>query len=51
MSSMQTVFDRPVDQRLVTAALAPAVFGSMWLDPDVVGPVPDYPRASGALAR
>ena len=50
MISMQTVFDRPVDQRVITAALAPAVFGSMWLDPDVVGPVPDYPRASGALS-
>ena len=50
MQGMQTVFDRAVDQRLITSALAPAVFGSMWLDPDVVGPIPDYPRASGALS-
>ena len=50
MLSMQTVFDRPVDQRLIAAALAPAAFGSMWLDPAVVGPAPDYPRAPGALS-
>ena len=47
---MQTVFDRPVDQRLVTSALAPAAFGSMWLDPAVVGGVPDYPPAPGGLS-
>jgi glycine/D-amino acid oxidase-like deaminating enzyme len=45
---MQTVFDRDVDQRLVTAALAPAVFGSMWLDPDVVGRRPEFPALTGA---
>ncbi|MGI9125654.1 MAG: NAD(P)/FAD-dependent oxidoreductase [Mycobacterium sp.] len=47
---MQTVFDRPVDQRLITSALAPAAFGSMWLDPDVVGPVPQYPRQPGPIS-
>ena len=47
---MRTVFDREVDQRLITAALAPAVFGSMWLDPDVVGGVPEYPRLAGDVA-
>ena len=46
---MQTVFDASIDQRLVAAALAPAVFGSMWLDPDVVGPRPEFPRLAGAL--
>jgi glycine/D-amino acid oxidase-like deaminating enzyme len=45
---MQTVFDRDVDQRLVTAALALAVFGSMWLDPDVVGRRPEFPALTGA---
>jgi len=46
---MQTVFDRRVDQRLITGALAPAAFGSMWLDPDSAGPVPHYPRGTGAV--
>ncbi len=50
MLSMQTVFDRPVDQRLITDALAPAAFGSMWLDPAIVGPAPDYPRAPATLS-
>jgi len=50
MLSMQTVFDRPVDQRLIADALAPAAFGSMWLDPHIVGPAPDYPRAPAALS-
>ena len=45
---MQTVFDRAVDQSLIAEALAPAVFGSMWLDPDVVGPRPHFPPLSGA---
>jgi glycine/D-amino acid oxidase-like deaminating enzyme len=48
MAAMQTVFDRDVDQRLVTAALAPSVFGSMWLDPDVVGRRPEFPALNGA---
>ncbi len=34
---------------LVTEALAPAVFGSMWLDPAVSGERPDYPRLAGPL--
>lgn len=45
---MRIVFDRDVDSRLIERALAPAVFGSMWLDPDVVGPRPDYPSLPGA---
>lgn len=49
MHAMKIAFDHPVDQRLITAALAPAAFGSMWLDPDVVGPAPEFPRASGEL--
>ncbi len=46
---MQTVFDRPVDPRLVASALAPAVMGSMWLDPAVVGERPEFPTLPGAL--
>ncbi|MCX6481945.1 MAG: FAD-dependent oxidoreductase [Mycobacterium sp.] len=45
---MRIVFDRDVDSRLIERALAPAVFGSMWLDPAIVGPRPDYPRLPGA---
>ena len=45
---MRIVFDRDVDSRLIGRALAPAVFGSMWLDPNVVGPRPDYPSLPGA---
>jgi glycine/D-amino acid oxidase-like deaminating enzyme len=47
---MRIVFDRDVDSRLIGRALAPAVFGSMWLDPNVVGPRPDYPSLPGATA-
>lgn len=46
---MSIVFDRPVDKDLVTEALAPAVFGSMWLDPAVSGERPEYPRLTGPL--
>jgi len=42
---VQTVFDRYVDPDLIGRALAPASFGSMWLDI----PRPDYPRLPGAL--
>lgn len=45
---MRIVFDHAVDQGLIGRALAPAVFGSMWLDPAVVGPRPDYPALPGA---
>ena len=45
---MRIVFDRDVDSRLIERALAPAVFGSMWLDPAIVGPRTDYPSLSGA---
>ena len=41
---MRIVFDRDVDSRLIERALAPAVFGSMWLEI----PRPDYPALSGA---
>lgn len=47
---MRIVFDHAVDQGLIGRALAPAVFGSMWLDPAVVGPRPDYPALPGATA-
>ena len=47
---MRIVFDHAVDQGLIGRALAPAVFGSMWLDPAVVGPRPDYPSLPGATA-
>ena len=47
MPTLQTVFDRAVDERLITAALAPTVLGSMWLDPAVLGPRPDFPRLAG----
>ncbi|MFM9034197.1 MAG: NAD(P)/FAD-dependent oxidoreductase [Mycobacterium sp.] len=46
---MPTVFDSDVDQRLITAALEPSVVGSMWLDPEVVGPRPVFPALSGPL--
>ncbi|CAN1491597.1 DadA Glycine/D-amino acid oxidases (deaminating) [Mycobacteriaceae bacterium] len=45
---MRIVFDHAVDQGLIERSLAPAVFGSMWLDPAVVGPRPDYPSLPGA---
>lgn len=41
---MRTVFDRPVDPALIATALAPAVMGSMWLDPAVVGERPQFPQ-------
>lgn len=44
---MGTVFDRDVDERLVAAALAPAVFGSMWLDPALAGPAAEYAPLTG----
>ena len=43
---MRIVFDHAVDQGLIGRALAPAVFGSMWLDI----PRPDYPSLPGATA-
>lgn len=46
---MRTVFDRDVDPALIARALAPAAFGSMWLDPAVCGPRPEYPRLPGPL--
>jgi glycine/D-amino acid oxidase-like deaminating enzyme len=45
---VRIVFDHAVDQGLIGRALAPAVFGSMWLDPAIVGPRPDYPSLPGA---
>lgn len=44
---VHTVFDRAVDPDLITGALSPAVFGSMWLDPAMVGARPDFPRLPG----
>ena len=41
---MRIVFDNAVDQGLIARALAPAVFGSMWLDI----PRPDYPSLPGS---
>ena len=41
---MRIVFDHAVDQGLIERALAPAAFGSMWLDI----PRPDYPSLPGA---
>lgn len=41
---MRIVFDHAVDQGLIGRALAPAAFGSMWLDI----PRPDYPGLPGA---
>ena len=49
MGRMDIVFDRAVDPGLIERSLAPAVFGSMWLDPAVVGPRPDYPSLPGAI--
>lgn len=44
---MRTVFDREVNAGLIERALAPAVFGSMWLDPAVLRDRPEYPRLTG----
>ena len=44
---MRTVFDREVDPDLIEQALAPASFGSMWLDPAVLDSRPDYPPLAG----
>jgi NADPH-dependent 2,4-dienoyl-CoA reductase/sulfur reductase-like enzyme len=41
---MRIVFDNAVDQGLIARALAPAAFGSMWLDI----PRPDYPSLPGS---
>lgn len=41
---MRTVFDREVDPRLIERSLAPAVFGSMWLDTIR----PEYPSLTGS---
>ncbi len=46
---MSIVFDKDVDPALIAEALAPAVFGSMWLDPTVSGKRPKYPRLPGPL--
>jgi glycine/D-amino acid oxidase-like deaminating enzyme len=46
---VHTVFDADVDPTLIAEALAPAAFGSMWLDPEVSGERPSYPRLSGPL--
>ncbi len=47
---MSIVFDRHIDDRLITEALAPAVFGSMWLDPQISGERPEFPRLTGPLS-
>ena len=44
---MQTVFDRHVDDALIARSLAPATFGSMWLDPALLDGRPDYPALTG----
>ncbi len=46
---MLTVFDRDVDERLVTEALAPARFGSMWLDPELLGERPVFDPLAGPV--
>ncbi|MFN8071263.1 MAG: FAD-dependent oxidoreductase [Mycobacterium sp.] len=47
---MSIVFDRHIDDRLITEALAPAAFGSMWLDPQISGERPEFPRLTGPLS-
>ena len=47
MAKMQTVFDSHVDDALIGRALAPATFGSMWLDPALLDGRPDYPALTG----
>ena len=44
---MQTVFDREVDPGLIERALAPASFGSMWLDPALLDNRSDYHPLTG----
>lgn len=46
---MQTTFDGHVDPALITRALAPASFGSMWLDPELLGDRPSFPRLPGIM--
>lgn len=46
---MSIVFDRHIDEGLITEALSPAAFGSMWLDPQVSGDRPEYPALTGPL--
>jgi glycine/D-amino acid oxidase-like deaminating enzyme len=47
---MKTVFDSPVDESLVTRALAPATFGSMWLDPALLDGTPDHPALTAPVS-
>ena len=39
-----------IDDRLITEALAPAAFGSMWLDPQISGKAAGVPRLTGPLS-
>ena len=43
MSRVQTTFDRPVDEHLISRSLAPAAAGSMWFDPALLDNRPQYP--------
>ena len=49
MGRVQTVFDRPVDERLINDALASAAVGSMWFDPALLDARPEFPRLSAGL--
>lgn len=48
--TVETSFDRNVDPDLITRALAPAKFGSMWLDDDLLGERRRYPRLPGMMS-
>ena len=49
MGRVQTVFDRPVDENLISRSLAPSVFGSMWFDPALLDNRPEFPRLHAPL--
>ncbi len=48
--AVSIVFDRPIDERVISEALAPAVFGSMWLDEALSGDRPHYPPLIGSTS-
>ena len=50
MPGMRTVFDHEVDPSLLARALAPAHFGSMWLDPEFLGARPEFAPLTGTTS-
>ena len=48
--TVETSFDHEVDPDLIGRALAPAAFGSMWLDPALLAERRSYPRLPGMMS-